>query len=102
MEEIIGSGGDDLVIAVVERDLNFPQDDFCQAGNFESVQRERAITPERFERVMIPSREIISTAAQVGPELFAVQFALAFGAGVDANFVVVRRINDDVVAFGTE
>lgn len=90
------------MIAIIKRNLQFPQFNVAQAGNFWRVQRVRAVGAEGFEGVVIAAREMIGAAAQVEAELFTVEFAFAFGAGVDTDFVVLWGEDDDVVALGAE
>src|SRR5882724_10499743 len=46
-------------------------------------------------------RKVFEAATEVEAELLDVKFALALGAGIDANFVQRWRINDYVIAFGS-
>src|SRR5207245_2831470 len=47
-------------------------------------------------------RKIIRRAAKAKTELLNVQVTLTLGAGVDPDFVVLRRINNDIIPFRPE
>jgi len=100
-EDVLGLARNGFALVVVEQNLQFAQRDVRDAIEAIGIERARAASAQRFERIGRAMREVIETATQVEAELLDVKFALALSAGVDANFIEVWRINHDIVALRT-
>ena len=99
-ENVFGLASDGFALVVVEENLEFAKCDGGDAVETVGIEGARAECAQGFEGIGRAMREVIEAAAQMEAELLDVEFALALGAGVDADFIEGRRIDHNVVALG--